>query len=158
MSGTIAEDLNSFVEEHPIVENSLVKILAYEQYQLDGKARIHVTEMSFVGAHPGHAFGNPTETSGPVVLNSVGITEEGTAGDRSNKSPDDGLQKLYSCYYPMDQQAKDTKIPRIGWLVEDTGTYPAPTCTWIPATGKQFGDSSTCCLSVSLSPDSSPSK
>ena len=159
MTGTLAEDLSSLCEEQQIVENSLLKILAYEQYQLDNKQCLHVTDLSFVGAHPGHTLGNPVKISMPLVVAPVGTeTLGGPEGDKlsSSSASDDGLQKLYSCHYPMDQQPKDTKIPRTGWTVEDDGVDPPPTCTWIPATGKRFGgDASTCPSSQSSSPSRS---
>ncbi|CAB9511071.1 BACK [Seminavis robusta] len=131
MSGTLAEDLTKLVQDGLIQEFSLVKVLACDAYELGGRQWVHVKEVSIIGACPGCPLGDPT---GVRVLEDL----EGTSLDNA------GLQKLYSCYYPVDQQAKDSKIPRKGWNVEEFGVEPVPRCTLIPATSRRFGDLSTC--------------
>lgn len=139
MAGTLGINLNPLVEKNEIVENSLIKVLAYDQYQLDGKLRIHIKEVSLVGTHPGHTFGNPVDPTTVETLEDMGIREGNWKDIQA-----DSLQKLYSCNYPVSNQAKDTRIPRTGWSVEEHGTGPAPKCTFIPAIGKQFEDCSSC--------------
>ena len=112
-----------------IQQNTLVKILSHKIYEWEGKQQIHVVDLSLVAAHPGHRLGNPVE-----------FDEASFSGSNDG----DGFQKLYSCYYPLEQQAKDSRIPRTGWQLEDHGSEPAPTCSWIPATTKSFGDISPC--------------
>ena len=121
------------VANEQIQQFSLIKVLACDKYEFDGTQHVHVMEVSFVSAHPGHRLGNPVKVGGLADF-------EGP--NASHDTSDDGLQKLYSCYYPMGQQAKDSKIPRSGWGIEARGVEPAPRCTWIPATTRNFGDMS----------------
>lgn len=134
MAGDLTTD---FVENGQIVENSLIKVLRYDQYEFGGKQSIHVLELSVVSAHPGHQLGNPLEILSTTTEN----PKEDVAHDDLTNN---GLQKLYSCYYPTNQQALDSKIPRTGWNMEESGIDPPPRCTWIPATSRRFGDLSRC--------------
>ena len=127
-------------EAQQIVPNSLVKVLAYDLYEFQGKTKIHVLDV-LKSAHPGHRLGNPREVL-PAKDDHDLSSVRNSQNDSSND--DDGLQKLYSCYYPLDKQAKDSKIPRTGWQIEQNGAAPAPRCTWIPATFRRFGDISRC--------------
>ena len=114
----------------------LIKVLACDAYELDGRQWVHVKEVSIIGAFPGCRLGDPV---GVRVLEDLDGPAPSSLDNDGN-----GLQKLYSCYYPVDQQAKDSKIPRSGWNVEEFGLEPAPRCTLIPATLRQFGDISAC--------------
>lgn len=139
ITGTFAPELTEMVKEQQIVTNSLVKVLTYNMYEYEGKQKIHVLDVSLVSADPGHRLGNPMELLSSTLTASLRNDDDG-----NTNSDDDGLKKLYSCYYPMDQQAKDSKIPRTGWTMEQDGAAPAPRCTWIPATFRRFGDLSRC--------------
>ena len=131
------------VDDEQLVENSLVKVLAYNLYHFEGKNRIHILDLN-CKAHPGHRLGKPVEMSIPATDDRNRDMALAGRHDSSNSDDNDGLQKMYSCYYHMDKQAKDSKIPRTGWKVEENGVTPAPRCTWIPATVRRFGDISRC--------------
>jgi hypothetical protein len=141
MAGTLAQELNTLVEEGQLQQFSLVKILACDAYEMDGRQWLHVREVSLVTAHPACQLGDPVEV---FVLEDLADSIDPNPESDNSHHDNNGLQKLYSCYYPTDQQAKDSKIPRTGWNVEESGTEPAPRCTLIPATTRQFGDISPC--------------
>lgn len=131
------------VEDEQLVENSLVKVLAYDLYNFEGKNRIHILDLN-CKAHPGHRLGKPVEMLTPASVDHSSDMALSGRQYSSYSDDNDGLQKMYSCYYHMDKQAKDSKIPRTGWKVEENGMTPAPRCTWIPATVRRFGDISRC--------------
>jgi hypothetical protein len=137
MSGTLAQELTKLVEDRQIQQFSLIKVLACDAFEMDGRQWVHVREVSLVTAHPACRLGDPVEVED--LAESMGAASSSNSHQDSN-----GLQKLYSCYYPTDQQAKDSRIPRTGWNVEESGTEPAPRCTLIPATNRRFGDISAC--------------
>jgi hypothetical protein len=141
MAGTLAQELTALVEEGQIQQFSLIKVLACDAYEMDGRQWVHVREVSLVTAHPACQLGGPVEVR---VLEDLADYIDTTTGSGSSQDDNNGLQKLYSCYYPTDQQARDSKIPRTGWNVEESGTEPAPRCTLIPATTHRFGDISAC--------------
>jgi hypothetical protein len=131
MQGTLATALATLVRNDEIGENSVIKVLEFGLYQLDGHAAVHITKASIVSSNPGQCFGEP------VSINEFPLAKETETYDSQSSDGHIGsLQSLYSCKYHVDLQAKDTKIPRSGWSVDDQGIGPDPTCVWIPAVAK----------------------
>jgi hypothetical protein len=118
MAGTLATAWNSMVESKEVLARSICKILQYGLYEIDGTVCIHIREMSIVTTNPGQRFGRP------IPL------EEADGYSREHQS--ENLLSLYSCTHPRVQGAKDIKVPRTGWQVDDQGDGPVPSCTWMP--------------------------
>jgi len=135
--GTLATSLNSLVESNELIGNSVIKVLQYSLYEIEGYAAIHVTAVSIVSSNPGQCFGSPVSISDPATQ----VTKAKAQSEGDSDHPG-GLQSLYSCNYHVDFQARDTTIPRSGWSVEDDGIGPEPTCVWIPAVTKDAHSSS----------------
>ena len=117
-------------ESNEIGPCTLLKVLEYGLYSMDGCASIHVTKVSVVNSNPGQCFGDPQpipktdeallslvlDTCNPVVV---------------HKNP---VELLYSCSKPVDPRERDSPCPRSGWKTEEEhGMDPCPTVAWIPA-------------------------
>jgi hypothetical protein len=131
MQGTLATALASLVRNDEVGGNSVIKVLEFGLYQLDGHAAVHIHKASIVTSNPGQCFGDPVCINASPVEKGTQIYDSQSTEDRTGS-----LQSLYSCNYHVDFQAKDTKIPRSGWSVDDHGIGPDPTCVWIPAVAK----------------------
>jgi hypothetical protein len=123
MNGTLSSSVLPLYENQDIAAYSVIQILEFGLYEMEGNAGIHIMKASVVRNNPGLLFGNPVSldknhSESPATMSSAGGTN--------------GLQTLYSCKCPA--KFKDIMVPHTGWQVEDHGASPGPTCLWIPAT------------------------
>lgn len=114
-----------------ILVNAVIKILEFSFVEYEGHTTIKLNRWSLVNGTCGYCFGNP-QPLGEILQAELSSERHDTIN---------GLMNFYSCTYPCEQRAKDTKIPRNGWVPMDCGENPAPTCTWIPAMLKKRMDS-----------------
>jgi BTB/POZ domain len=157
MPATLASTphLRELIQRGDLVENSIIQVLDFGLYLTDRSDNsgsnsinsscccLHIQRISIVNANPGQEFGTPRPFvyQGAVGNNSNNNNETTTGSGHSSVASGSygervlgtgGIQNLYTCTYPLDRQAKDTKIPRTGWLVAEHGQGPSPGCTWIP--------------------------
>ena len=148
-----------------IVVNTLIKVLEYEKYLLDGRVALKIHRVSLISQDPGHRFGNPIDYYDVYDVNYVEKKDEpaittyedpienqirqqwiqspnAVSTTASSSSPQQhplalaqNLVELYSCYYPVNEKPIDSKIPRTGWNIDSHGISPGPKCRWIPASG-----------------------
>jgi len=146
LHATFAASVQTFFEEEEIEDYSVIKVLEFGLYLIDGLTGMHVTKLSVVNCNPGQQFGNPVGTS---------ITPEDDAEAYGDDSHSDatvsnvaGLYSLYSCNAEVKLVGGNTAgaggsdvlpVPRSGWNVEGHGVAPSPTCTWLPASASSEG-------------------
>ena len=149
-------------------QNSLIKLIEYERKKSDDEiVTLELKRLVVISQDPGYIFGSPINyydafdedisddnnssasseeeaaiksMVGSVIETEICISNQ-QEGARPSRSLDaqQSVSKLYSASYPLDLKPFDSKIPKVGWIIDEEGLAPAPTCRWIagPPTKKQ---------------------
>ena len=114
---TISASLASGVEMGDARSSSLIRVHRYEFFgNLVSHPVVELFQFSLVTPDPGRIFGMP------VVCDAA----------KASNLESDGLETLYTCRNPLNDLKSDS-IPSTAWEIEEHGTGPCPTCTWIAA-------------------------